>query len=71
MGNQVGCIVRNVERVPIWGYAPDGRTPLLRAAGALALKSQVRPKNGSLDILAKRDSKLGGALPYQSSGVAR
>ena len=37
----------------------------------LALKSQVRPKNGFLDILAKRNSKLGGALPYQSSSLAR
>ena len=37
----------------------------------LAFNSLVRPQNGSLDILAKRDSKLGGPLPYQSSSAAR
>jgi len=37
----------------------------------LAFKSQVRPQNGSLDVLAERNSKLGSPLPYQSSSAAR
>jgi hypothetical protein len=46
------------------------RRPLLPSATQRHM-SQVRPKNGFLDILAKRNSKLGGALPYQSSSLAR
>jgi hypothetical protein len=42
-----------------------------RISSHYALYSQLCFKNGSLDILAKRNSKLGGSLPYQSFCAAR